>query len=276
MAGIAKEVQQLKEEKGLVPGIAVMLVGDRKDSQTYVRFKKRGAEACGFLSLIVNLPEESTLEKILEEIQTLNERTDIHAILVQLPLPKHIEEEKVLRAVRVDKDVDGFSPENIGGLAMSGGNPLAIPCTPSGIVELLKRTNVPLAGKRAIVLGRSNIVGLPISLLLMRLDTTVTIAHSKTVDLPDRIKESDIIVSAMGKPMFVKGEWLKPGCIVIDVGINAYDDATKKLGYRLVGDVDFQSAKKVAAYLTPVPGGVGPMTIAMLMRNTLNLAKGFL
>ena len=273
---ISEEVKKMKEETGVIPGLAVLLVGVRKDSQTYVRFKKKGAADCGFFSHVSTLPEDTTLEKILEEVESLNQRDDIHGILVQLPLPKHIDEEKVLRAVRVDKDVDGFSPSNIGGLAMAGGKPLATPCTPSGIIELLKRTNISLSGKRAIVLGRSNIVGLPISLLLMRLDATVTMAHSRTVDLPERIKESDIVVSAIGKPMFVKGEWLKPGCVVIDVGINAYDDPTKKLGYRLVGDVEYESAKKVASWITPVPGGVGPMTIAMLMRNTLNLTKGFI
>eukprot|EP00008_Paramoeba_atlantica_P012347 CAMPEP_0201479698 /NCGR_PEP_ID=MMETSP0151_2-20130828/4356_1 /ASSEMBLY_ACC=CAM_ASM_000257 /TAXON_ID=200890 /ORGANISM="Paramoeba atlantica, Strain 621/1 / CCAP 1560/9" /LENGTH=302 /DNA_ID=CAMNT_0047861307 /DNA_START=71 /DNA_END=979 /DNA_ORIENTATION=+ len=273
MEQIAVEVADLKKEKGVVPGLAVLLVGNRKDSQTYVRFKKRGATQCGFLSVEVHVEEDATVEQVVAEVDALNVRDDIHAILVQLPLPAHIDEKTILNRVKPEKDVDGFSAENVGNLAMAGRTPLAAPCTPCGIIDLLERSTDKIAGKTAVVIGRSNIVGLPVALMLMRLDATVTIAHSKTEDIPSVVRQADIVVVAVGRPHFVRGDWLKPGCVVIDVGINAYDDPTKKLGYRLVGDVDFAEAKKVCSAITPVPGGVGPMTIAMLMKNTLNLTK---
>lgn len=265
---------ELQQTHGVRPGLAVVLVGDRKDSQTYVRAKKKAAEEVGFLSVDITLDESISEAELLGEIQKLNLREDIHGILVQLPLPKHISESKVLSSILVSKDVDGFSAENIGNLAIKGGSPpLAVPCTPAGCLMLLQRSGVELAGKHAVVLGRSNIVGMPAALLLLSCDCTVTIVHSRTKNIEDEIRRADVLVAAVGKPEMVRGSWLKPGCVVIDVGINAVEDSSKKTGYRLVGDVCFDEAVSVASQITPVPGGVGPMTIAMLMRNTLNLAR---
>jgi 5,10-methylene-tetrahydrofolate dehydrogenase/methenyl tetrahydrofolate cyclohydrolase len=273
LSEITNEVQALKAEKNIVPGLATVLVGQRKDSQTYVRMKQRAAARCGFFTVDVHLEDDVTEEKLLEEVDALNQRADVHGILVQLPLPKHINEAKVLKRVLVRKDVDGFSAENMGNIALLGGAPKAVPCTPAGVIELLKRTGVQIQGKKAVVLGRSNIVGLPVSLLLMRLDATVTIVHSRTQNIDAEVRNADIVIAAIGKPEFVRGSWLKPGCTVIDVGINFIEDKTKASGHRMVGDVCFEEAKGIASYLTPVPGGVGPMTIAMLMKNTLNLAR---
>ncbi|KAF3772359.1 Bifunctional protein FolD 2, partial [Nymphaea thermarum] len=190
-------------------------------------------------------------------------------ILVQLPLPKHVNEEKVLAEISIEKDVDGFHPLNIGKLAMKGREPLFLPCTPKGCLELLSRSGIPIKNKRAVVVGRSNIVGLPVSLMLLKADATVTVVHSRTQDPEKIVREADIVIAAAGQAMMIKGDWLKPGAAVIDVGTNAVDDPSRKTGYRLVGDVDFDEAKKVAGWLTPVPGGVGPMTVAMLLKNTL-------
>jgi len=251
-------------------------VGQRKDSATYVRSKKKACEEAGIASFGVELDEAVTQEALEAEVERLNGREDVHGILVQLPLPGHIDEEKVLEKIRIEKDVDGFHPENIGRLCMKGRTPpFAIPCTPKGCIELIERSGVTLDGKRAVVLGRSNIVGLPASLLLTHRNATVTVCHSRTIDLPSIVREADIIIAAIGRANFVKKEWVKPGAVVIDVGINAVDDPTSKKGYKLVGDVDYDGVSEVASMITPVPGGVGPMTIAMLMVNTVEAAERY-
>ncbi len=270
---IAEEVAQMKAQYGRVPGLAAVLVGDRKDSQTYVRMKKKACAEVGIQSFGYELPADISQEKLLKVVQELNANPDVHGILVQLPLPDHIDDETILGAIDIEKDVDGFHPLNIGRLSMKRRDPLFVPCTPRGCIELLDRTGIEIEGKRAVVLGRSNIVGLPVAMLLLHRNATLTICHSRTKNLPDVVREADILIAAVGRAEMVKGDWIKPGAAVIDVGVNAVDDPTKKKGYRLVGDVDFAEAKEVAGYITPVPGGVGPMTIAMLLRNTLDSAK---
>eukprot|EP00242_Pyramimonas_sp_CCMP2087_P005590 CAMPEP_0198210152 /NCGR_PEP_ID=MMETSP1445-20131203/19738_1 /TAXON_ID=36898 /ORGANISM="Pyramimonas sp., Strain CCMP2087" /LENGTH=360 /DNA_ID=CAMNT_0043884139 /DNA_START=63 /DNA_END=1145 /DNA_ORIENTATION=+ len=266
---IKDEIERIKTATGKVPGLAVVLVGARKDSETYVRSKKKGCEETGIASFGTDLPEDVTEDELLEVVRKYNADPAVHGILVQLPLPKHINEERVLGEISFEKDVDGFHPLNIGYLAQRGRNPMAVACTPKGCIELLERYNVQISGKIAVVIGRSNIVGMPAALLLQRRDATVTVVHSRTPNPEEIIRKADIIIAAVGIPEFVKGDWVKPGAAVIDVGINAVDDATKKRGYRLVGDVAFDEVKEVAACITPVPGGVGPMTIAMLLQNTL-------
>lgn len=273
-ADVKAAAEALKAENGVTPGLAVILVGERKDSQSYVRNKKKAAAEVNFHTVDVDLPDTVSQEDLLKEVNKLNNDPAVHGILVQLPLPKHIDEPTILKAIKVEKDADGFSALNIGNLCLKGGDPpMAIPCTPAGCIELLQRSNVEISGKNAVVIGRSNIVGMPVAALLQSCDATVTVCHSRTKNMEALVRQADIVVAAIGKAFFVKGSWLKPGCVVIDVGINAVDDASKKLGYRLVGDVDFEEAKKVASQITPVPGGVGPMTIAMLLKNTLNLAR---
>lgn len=270
---IADEVQSLSQNYNKVPGLAVVIVGTRKDSQSYVSMKRKACAEVGIRSVDVDLPEQIPEEEVIAKVHELNENPDVHGILVQLPLPKHINEEKVLSEISIEKDVDGFHPLNIGKLAMKGREPLYQPCTPNGCLELLTRSGIRIKGKRAVVVGRSNIVGLPVSLLLLKADATVTIVHSHTSNPESIIREADIVIAAAGQAKMVKGSWLKPGAAVIDVGTNAVDDPTRKSGYRLVGDVDFEEANKVAGWLTPVPGGVGPMTVAMLLKNTLDGAK---
>ncbi|XP_010498863.1 PREDICTED: bifunctional protein FolD 2 [Camelina sativa] len=270
---IAEEVRGLSEKHGKVPGLAVVIVGDRKDSQTYVNTKRKACAEVGIKSFDVGLPEEVSEADLITKVHELNSNPDIHGILVQLPLPKHINEENVLGAISIDKDVDGFHPLNIGKLAMKGREPLFLPCTPKGCLELLARSGVQIKGQRAVVVGRSNIVGLPVSLLLLKADATVSIVHSHTKDPEAIIREADIVIAACGQAHMIKGNWIKPGAAVIDVGTNAVSDPSKKSGYRLVGDVDFAEASKVAGFITPVPGGVGPMTVAMLLRNTVDGAK---
>lgn len=266
--------KEMVEKHGVTPGLAVVLVGSRKDSQSYVTNKKKMAAQVGFHSVDVTLPEEVSQADLLAEIEKLNKDTAVHAILVQLPLPAHIDEATILEAIRMEKDVDGFGAVNIGNLCLKGGkDPLAIPCTPAGCMELLKRSGVQISGSDAVVLGRSNIVGMPMANLLQSANATVTVCHSRTKNLKEKVQQADIVVAALGKPEMVKGDWLKPGCVVIDVGINAIPDSTKKAGHRLVGDADYKSCKEVASKITPVPGGVGPMTIAMLLNNTIRLAK---
>lgn len=270
---IAAEVAQLKQATGRVPGLAVVLVGTRKDSETYVRSKKKACAEVGFESFGADLPETATEEEVLSVVAGYNADPNVHGILVQLPLPKHINEQRVLDAIDIHKDVDGFHPQNIGSLAMRGRSPLFVSCTPKGCLELLKRSGVQLSGKTAVVVGRSNIVGLPVALLLQNEDATVTMVHSRTPDAADVVRRADVVIAACGRAEMVKGDWIKPGAAVIDVGINAVDDASAKRGYRLVGDVDFKGASERAGAITPVPGGVGPMTIAMLLQNTLEGAK---
>eukprot|EP00927_Polykrikos_kofoidii_P038482 TRINITY_DN3283_c0_g1_i1.p1 TRINITY_DN3283_c0_g1~~TRINITY_DN3283_c0_g1_i1.p1 ORF type:complete len:354 (-),score=63.83 TRINITY_DN3283_c0_g1_i1:43-1104(-) len=274
LAEVKEQTHFLKTEHGTTPGLAVVLVGENKDSQTYVRNKKKKAEEVGFRSIDVSLPADVTQDKLLAELEKLSQDKSIHAILVQLPLPPHIDEALVLASIPVEKDVDGFSARNIGDLCLKGGRPpLAVPCTPAGCIELLQRSNVDVRGKDAVVLGRSNIVGMPVAALLQSMNATVTVCHSRTTNIKEKVRNADVVVAALGKAKMVKGDWLKPGCVVIDVGINAVADTTKKAGYRLVGDVDYDEAKYVASKITPVPGGVGPMTIAMLMKNTVALTR---
>jgi 5,10-methylene-tetrahydrofolate dehydrogenase/methenyl tetrahydrofolate cyclohydrolase len=270
---IKAEVEAMKAKYDRVPGLATVLVGERKDSQTYVRMKKRACAEVGIASFGDNFPADISQEALLKVVQDLNANPDIHGILVQLPLPDHIDEETILGTISLEKDVDGFHPINIGRLSMKRRDPLFAPCTPKGCIELLDRTGVEIEGKRAVVLGRSNIVGLPVAMLLLHRNATLTICHSRTKDLADVVRQADILVAAVGRAEMVRGDWIKLGAVVIDVGQNAVDDPSKERGYRLVGDVAFEEAKEVASAITPVPGGVGPMTIVMLLRNTLDGAK---
>ena len=270
---IKAEVERLKTEYGIVPGLATVLVGENPASQFYVRSKQKRCAEVGIQSFGHNLPASASQEDVDGLVAELNDNPEVHGILVQLPLPKHLNEEQVLAAIGLDKDVDGFHPVNIGRLSMKGREPMFVPCTPSGCIELLDRYNIEIEGREAVVLGRSNIVGLPVAMLLLHRNATITICHSRTRDLPGTCRRADILIAAVGRPEMVKADWVKPGAAVIDVGINRVDDPTRKRGYRLVGDVDFEAVKEVVGYITPVPGGVGPMTIAMLLRNTLTSAK---
>ncbi|GBG69030.1 hypothetical protein CBR_g3728 [Chara braunii] len=270
---VAAEVARMRDGIGKVPGLAVVLVGTRKDSETYVRSKKKACAEVGIKSYGKHLPEDASEDEIVKVVEAFNADPEVHGVLVQLPLPQHVNEERVLASVSEHKDVDGFNPLNLGRLAMQRREPMFVPCTPLGCVEILQRSGVQIAGKRAVVLGRSNIVGMPAALLLQRFNATVTIVHSQTPNPEEITRTADIVISAVGIPELVRGHWLKPGAVVIDVGINPVDDPTQKRGYRLVGDVCFEEAKKVASAVTPVPGGVGPMTIAILLQNTLCSAK---
>ena len=268
---IAVEVTKMKANGEKVPHLAAVLVGDNGASLTYVNSKVKSCEKIGFDSTLVKLPETISEEDLLAEIDTLNNNDDIDGFIVQLPLPKHINEEKILLAVHPDKDVDGFHPTNFGRMALE--MPSFIPATPFGIMELLKRYEIETSGKHTVVIGRSHIVGRPISILMSQKgpagDSTVTLTHSRTKDLESICKSADIIVSALGVPNFVKAEMVKDGAVIIDVGITRVADETKKRGYSIVGDVDYVNVAEKCSYITPVPGGVGPMTIAMLLKNTL-------
>ncbi|EHL2820908.1 bifunctional methylenetetrahydrofolate dehydrogenase/methenyltetrahydrofolate cyclohydrolase FolD [Listeria monocytogenes] len=261
---VTREVAELVKE-GKQPGLAVVLVGDNQASRTYVRNKQKRTEEAGMKSVLIELPENVTEEKLLSVVEELNEDKTIHGILVQLPLPEHISEEKVIDTISFDKDVDGFHPVNVGNLFI--GKDSFVPCTPAGIIELIKSTGTQIEGKRVVVIGRSNIVGKPVAQLLLNENATVTIAHSRTKDLPQVAKEADILVVATGLAKFVKKDYIKPGAIVIDVGMDR-DENNK-----LCGDVDFDDVVQEAGFITPVPGGVGPMTITMLLANTLKAAK---
>lgn len=252
-------------EKGIEPCLAVILVGENPASQVYVRNKKKACEYVGIKSLSYELSAETTEDELLGLIDKLNNDNACNGILVQLPLPKHIDEEKVLLAINPEKDVDGFHPYNVGLLSI--GNAVLKACTPAGCIELLKRSGIEISGKKCVVLGRSNIVGKPVSMLLTAENGTVTLCHSKTKNLPEVIKNAEIIVAALGKPKFVKGDMISEGSVIIDVGINRMENG------KLCGDVDFDECEKKAEFITPVPGGVGPMTIAMLMKNCLCAAK---
>lgn len=257
------------------PSLTIIQVGDRSDSSTYVRMKLKAAEEAKITCNLVHYPESITEPELLQNITRFNNDPTIHGILVQLPIPKHISEHTITSAVAEEKDVDGFGASNIGELAKRGGRPLFVPCTPKGVMVLLRESGVDLKGKNAVVLGRSDIVGSPVSALLRNADATVTVCHSQTSNLEDHVKRADILVAAIGQPNFVKGEWLKPGVIVIDVGTNYIQDDSKKSGQRLVGDVDYESAVQVASKITPVPGGVGPMTVAMLLQNVVDSASAY-
>ncbi|WP_048602246.1 bifunctional methylenetetrahydrofolate dehydrogenase/methenyltetrahydrofolate cyclohydrolase FolD [Rubeoparvulum massiliense] len=260
---IKEEVTQMKAA-GITPGLAVILVGENPASITYVRSKERACEQAGIYSRVIRHPATITEAELLQEIQQLNEDPSIHGILVQLPLPPHISEDLVIEAIRVEKDVDGFHPINTGNLVV--GKPGFVPCTPAGIMVMLEEMKIPIAGKHAVIVGRSNIVGKPMASLLLNQNATVTICHSKTVELGEITRQADILVAAVGKPNFISKAEVKPGAVVIDVGIN-------RLPEGLVGDVNFEEVKEVASYITPVPGGVGPMTITMLLENTIQACK---
>lgn len=257
------------------PCLKIIQVGDRPDSSTYVRMKLKAAEEASIDCELIHLPESITELELLQKIHEFNNNASVHGILVQLPIPKHLSEHTITSAVLDEKDVDGFGATNIGELAKRGGKPFFIPCTPKGVMVLLKEAGVDPKGKTAVVLGRSDIVGSPVSYLLKNADSTVTVCHSKTANLPEVVKQADIVVAAIGKAQFVKGDWLKPGAVVIDVGTNYIPDDTKKSGQRLVGDVDYDSAVEVASHITPVPGGVGPMTVAMLLQNVVESATKY-
>ena len=267
-AEVARDAALFREKTGIQPGLAVVLVGNDPASEVYVRNKGIQAKEAGFASLEYKLPADTTQEALLAKVAELNADPQVHGILVQLPLPKHLDADAVLNAITPDKDVDGFHPVNVGRLWT--GNPVSIPCTPLGCSLILRDRLGDLAGKRAIVIGRSNIVGKPMVALLLAANATVTVAHSRSPDLPALCREADIVVAAVGKAQLVKGDWLKPGAIVLDVGINRITEGDKT---RLVGDVDFASAVETAGAITPVPGGIGPMTIACLLRNTLACAQ---
>ncbi|KAJ8624591.1 hypothetical protein MRB53_033121 [Persea americana] len=272
-SGIAEEVCRMKDTIGKVPGLAVILVGQRKDSQSYVRNKIKACQEVGITSLMAELPEDCEEDEVLSAVSSFNDNPSVHGILVQLPLPQHMDEERILNVVSLDKDVDGFHPLNMGNLAMRGREPLFVPCTPRGCIELLLRYGVEIMGKKAVVIGRSNIVGMPTSLLLQRHHATVSTVHAFTRNPKEITREADIVVSAIGVANIVRGDWLKPGAVVLDVGINPVEDPSNEYGYRLIGDVCFEEAVQVASAITPVPGGVGPMTIAMLLSNTLDSSK---
>jgi 5,10-methylene-tetrahydrofolate dehydrogenase/methenyl tetrahydrofolate cyclohydrolase len=277
---VAKRVAAGKSQ----PGLATVLVGDRIDSATYVSMKQKACAELGMTSFHHPIPADITQDDLEALIRQLNADPAVNGILVQLPLPDHLDEERVLQLISIEKDVDGFSPINLGRLAQKGREPLFVPCTPYGCIYLLKDAGVKIAGANAVVLGRSNIVGMPAALLLIKENATVTVVHSRTKDIPAALRDADIVIAAIGKAEMVRGDWIKPGAAVIDVGINgipklnpdgtqALSQKTSKPLQRLVGDVNFEEAKEVAGFITPVPGGVGPMTIAMLMQNTFRAAE---
>ncbi|MGA2489965.1 MAG: bifunctional 5,10-methylenetetrahydrofolate dehydrogenase/5,10-methenyltetrahydrofolate cyclohydrolase [Anaerolineales bacterium] len=270
---VAAEVARRTATGKPQPILATVLVGDRPDSAAYVSSKGKACLELGMGSISEHLPADATQEQVEKMVKKLNADPKVSGILVQLPMPAHIDEEGVLSLISIEKDVDGFSPINIGRLAQKGRQPLFVPCTPSGCIYLLDQTGVKIEGANAAVLGRSGIVGMPVALLLISRNATVTVCHSRTRDLPAVVRQADILIAAIGKMEMVRGDWIKPGAAVIDVGINEKPDPTKKKGYRLVGDVNFEEAVQVAGWITPVPGGVGPMTIAMLMKNTLRAAQ---
>jgi methylenetetrahydrofolate dehydrogenase (NADP+) / methenyltetrahydrofolate cyclohydrolase len=273
---IREEALAFSRETGVVPGLATVLVGEDPASEQYVRMKGKAADAAGFHSRRITLPVETPHHELLGLVQGLNADPEIHGILVQLPLPDQIDDDAVLEAIDPAKDVDGFHPVNVGRLAIGDRDVLA-PCTPAGIVEMLVRNGHDPAGRHVVVVGRSNIVGKPLSLLLLRKgrggDATVTVAHSRTPNLGEITRTADIVVAAVGRPATVTGDMVRPGVVVIDVGSNRIEDPSDERGYRWVGDVDFDGVSAVAAAITPVPGGVGPMTITMLLKNTLEAAK---
>ncbi len=262
-ARVAKEAERLAE-LGITPGLAVIIVGDDPASKIYVRNKAKACEEVGFYSEVITKPEKTTQRELLEIIDSLNKRADIDGILVQLPLPKHINEKAVIGAISPKKDVDAFSPFNVGKLMIGDG--VFLPCTPAGVMELIKSTGVEVSGKNCVVIGRSNIVGKPMAMLLLQQSGTVTICHSKTENLAEVCSKADILVSAVGRPNFVTADMVKEGAVVIDVGINHNEEG------KMCGDVEFDEVEPKAGFITPVPGGVGPMTIAMLMDNTLKAA----
>lgn len=274
-ADLAREIDELKA-KGVTPGLTVVLVGEDPASQVYVRMKGKACETAGIKGETITMPAETTEAELLAVVERLNGDDTVHGILVQLPLPDQIDEQRVLRSLRTDKDVDGFHPENVGKVVL--GDPTGFrPCTPYGVQQMLVRSGVEVQGAHVVIVGRSNIVGRPMASLLLHKErggnATVTVCHSRTRDLPAVTRQADILIAAIGSPEFVKGDWVKPGAVVIDVGVNRVDDPSAKKGYRLAGDVDFEAARQHAGAITPVPGGVGPMTITMLLYNTVQAAR---
>ena len=272
-AEIAEGVSKLKAEKGVTPGLAVILVGDNPASVSYVTAKEKACTEAGMLSREIRLPAETTEDELVALVKKLNCDPEIHGILVQLPVPKHIRDKAVIDAIAPEKDVDGFTPINVGKMMI--GDECFLPCTPHGIIKLIEFSGMDIRGKHAVVIGRSNIVGKPVAALLARKETnaTVTLCHTGTPDVGHFTRDADIIVVAAGRPNTLTGDMLKEGAVVIDVGVNRIPDSTKPKGFRLVGDADFESCSKVAGAITPVPGGVGPMTITMLLWNTLESAR---
>ena len=273
-AEIKAEVENIVAQGGKRPHLAAILVGHDGGSETYVRNKVLACEACGFQSTLLRFEDDITEQQLLDEVEKLNRDESVDGFIVQLPLPKHISEQKVIEAIDYRKDVDGFHPINVGRMAI--GLPCYISATPKGILELLKRYNIPTSGKKCVILGRSNIVGKPMAQLMMQKqygDSTVTVCHSRSKTLKEECLQADIIIAAIGQPAFLKADMVKPGVVVIDVGTTRVPDATKKSGFRLSGDVDFEHVAPLCSYITPVPGGVGPMTICMLMLNTLAAGK---
>ena len=271
-AEIAAGVAELRE-RGIVPGLAVILVGDNPASVSYVTAKEKACTEAGMYSREIRLPATTPEQELLDEIARLNDDPSIHGILVQLPLPKGFDEKRVIDAIAPEKDVDGFTPVNVGRMLI--GEPCFLPCTPHGIIKLIEFAGFDVRGKHAVVIGRSNIVGKPVAALLARkgVDATVTLCHTGTPDIAKFTRDADVVVVAAGRPNTLTGDMLKPGAVVIDVGVNRVPDASSPRGYRLVGDSDFESCSKVASAITPVPGGVGPMTITMLLWNTLESAR---
>lgn len=262
--GVAARVQVLKA-KGVTPGLAVILVGDNPASKTYVANKQKSCEQIGMFSDLIKLPEDISEQALLQQIRELNNRKDIHGILVQLPLPKHIDEDKVIQTISPEKDVDGFSPISVGKMML--GQDTYLPCTPYGVMKLLEHSGIDVAGKHAVIVGRSHIVGKPMGQLLLQKDATVTYTHSKTPDLPSFTKQADILIAAVGRANFITSEHIKEGAVIIDVGINRDEEN------HLCGDVNFDDVQGIASHITPVPGGVGPMTITMLLENTVQAAE---
>jgi 5,10-methylene-tetrahydrofolate dehydrogenase/methenyl tetrahydrofolate cyclohydrolase len=270
---VKADVEEMVKTHGFPPGLATVLVGDNPASRQYVRMKQNRCKKVGIVSFGHTLSAETGQDEVEKLVRDLGADPNVHGILVQLPLPDHLDEEAVLNAIPLHKDIDGFHPVNIGRLAMKGRKPLFIPCTPAGVIRLLEEAGVEFDGAEAVVLGRSNIVGMPVAMLLIHRNATVTVCHSRTKDLPSVCQRADILVAAVGRPQMVKADWVKPGAYVIDVGSNRVDDPESEKGYRWVGDVDFDDVKEVAGAITPSPGGVGPMTIAGLLQNTLRAAK---
>ena len=270
---VAEEVAKLKAAGLQPPGLATVLVGENPASELYVSMKQKACKQAGIESFGYNLPADISQQELEALVKELNANPKVNGILVQLPLPDGLDEEAVLNAISLHKDVDGFSPINIGRLAQKGRDPVFVPCTPYGCIYMLEKIGVKLEGSNAVVLGRSNIVGMPAALLLVRANATVTICHSRTKDLPSVVSKADVLIAAVGRPQMVRGDWVKPGAVVIDVGTNRIDDPSHPKGSRLVGDVAFDEVKEVAGAITPVPGGGGPMTIAMLLNNTVRAAK---
>ncbi|MDO9465108.1 MAG: bifunctional methylenetetrahydrofolate dehydrogenase/methenyltetrahydrofolate cyclohydrolase FolD [bacterium] len=269
------EVESLKNKYNLIPGLAVVLIGDNAASRVYVNMKKKACQKLEIYSEEHKLPRETPEQDLLELINKLNANEKVHGILVQLPLPDHIDEDKVLNAIDPSKDVDGFHPVNVGNLVI--GKPSFLPCTPYGIQQLLLKSGIQIEGKHVVVVGRSNIVGKPVALILLQkaqgANATVTVCHSRSGDLSYYTKQADILIAAIGRARMIKGDMVKHGAVVIDVGVNRVDDSSSERGYKLVGDVDFEEVKEIASAITPVPGGVGPMTITMLMHNTIKAAR---